>query len=41
MIKQNQRLQLVNPKKSNDGKTWTFKLREDAKWSNGGSYYCT
>ena len=24
-----------DPKKSNDGKTWTFKLREDAKWSNG------
>ncbi|UTI86393.1 peptide ABC transporter substrate-binding protein [Mammaliicoccus sciuri] len=24
-----------DPKKSNDGKTWTFKLRKDAKWSNG------
>lgn len=24
-----------DPKKSNNGKTWTFKLRKDAKWSNG------
>ncbi|TDM03794.1 peptide ABC transporter substrate-binding protein [Macrococcus carouselicus] len=24
-----------NPEKSEDGKTWTIKLREDAKWSNG------
>ncbi|WJP98421.1 peptide ABC transporter substrate-binding protein [Macrococcus bovicus] len=23
------------PEKSKDGKTWTIKLREDAKWSNG------
>ncbi len=23
------------PEKSNDGKTWTIKLRDDAKWSNG------
>ncbi|WP_105979535.1 peptide ABC transporter substrate-binding protein [Staphylococcus simulans] len=23
------------PKKSDDGKTWTIKLRDDAKWSNG------
>ncbi|RXK18756.1 peptide ABC transporter substrate-binding protein [Macrococcus sp. DPC7161] len=23
------------PKKSKDGKTWTIKLRKDAKWSNG------
>ncbi|TDM13338.1 peptide ABC transporter substrate-binding protein [Macrococcus bovicus] len=23
------------PEKSEDGKTWTIKLREDAKWSNG------
>lgn len=23
------------PKKSSDGKTWTIKLRENAKWSNG------
>ncbi|WP_414055977.1 peptide ABC transporter substrate-binding protein [Macrococcus equi] len=24
-----------DPKKSKDGKTWTIKLRKDAKWSNG------
>lgn len=24
-----------DPEKSKDGKTWTIKLREDAKWSNG------
>src|SRR5699024_11157468 len=23
------------PEKSSDGKTWTIKLRDDAKWSNG------
>lgn len=25
----------ANPEKSKDGKTWTIKLRDDAKWSNG------
>src|SRR5699024_10858477 len=24
-----------DPEKSDDGKTWTMKLRDDAKWSNG------
>src|SRR5699024_4071253 len=24
-----------DPEKSDDGKTWTIKLRDDAKWSNG------